>query len=153
MKANVMDTIQGKLPSQAKQMTSVDILRKALPEHKTKMPEEMMLNIIGARLENPKRSVVQIGNTVFLTYRPAPGVVEFDTYTVENKKNLTNSMSGFFKFLKNQNIKKATTTDEPLYVDVTREAARIAGTKVNVGQKTEKVDGKIRPVYAFEVTL
>jgi len=154
MKANVMDTIQGKLPSQEKQMSPVDILRRAFPESETGLKEDAMLNIIGARLENPKRSVVQIGNTVFLTYRVSPTEVEFHMATSEPARQIIKNASGFGKFLRNQGVKVAKTiAEKPEIVKLATQVAKDIGATVKSGQSMKRLNDKIRPVYTLEINL
>ena len=151
---SILDTIQGDLPSNKKTMSPIDIYRNYFKSIYPQANTDVLLAYLGARLSSPKRSLVQLGNTLFNVYRVSPTEVEFDMATNESPKKIFENSVGFAKFLKNQKIKTAKTiAEKPETVKLVQKVAESQGLDVNVGQSTEKLDGVMKPVYTIEVTL
>ena len=123
--ADVMDAMQGTVPSQKGRMPIMSILKKGLEARQTGMPFEQFASFIGARLSSKNNSLVQINNTAFLVIRDEvdPSRVQFGMISADSPKMALQSISGFYKFLTNQGITSAVTTEEkPEFVDLYKKA-------------------------------
>ena len=143
---SILDTIDGKLPSQKGQMDIMSILKKGLEARKTGMPFEMFASLVGARMKSPRNSMVKINNTAFMVRREPNDSkkVEFSMISADSSKNASKCIMGFYKFLKNQKILSASTTEEtPQFVELYKNSG--VPLKVSV---TEGFYGKERkPEY------
>jgi hypothetical protein len=152
MKANVMDTIQGKLPSKQSRANVIDIIKGSIQKRKLGIPFETFLKILADKLQDKSNSIVQIDNTAFFIQRnPAtPSKVNFAVFSIDNPNGLQRSVSGFHKFLKNQNIMFAETTDE--LKDVVN-AFNNSGIRPKIGKTMERKGNKMAPAYKISFGL
>lgn len=151
---DVMDAMQGNMPSQKGNISPIEIYKKYFQSISPKLNTDVLLAYTGALLKNPKRSLIQIGNTIFNVYRVSPTEVEFHMVTSEHPRKILENSIGFVKFLKNQKIKTAKTiVENPETMKLIKQVANKTGIELNIGQSTEKLDDVMKPVYTVEVTL
>jgi hypothetical protein len=150
MKANVMDTIQGKLPSQAKKMSVMDVLRSFAAKNIPPDERDGFLGTINAVCSFPNVRLIHINNSVFFTIKNSKDTVEFQIISTEDGNSVANNIMGYMKFLKNQNVKTAivkTNSGEMVTF------LKMLPLKMNVSQGTKVGGGIAKPVYIVQIEV
>lgn len=143
---NVLDTIQGKLPSQKQQANIIDIIKSSIEKRKLGIPFDSFAKVLSDKLQDKNNSIIQIDNSAFFVQRnPSdPNRVNFAIFSIDNPNGLSKSISGFNKFLKNQGISYAETYDE---LQEVVQAFDNAGFKSKLEKTMDKRGNKMVPSY------
>ena len=149
---NVMDSIKksrGEGPK--KEMNSVEIIQEAIqPYLSSGINPQTFLSKVAGWLQTPTNKLLQVNNTVYFLTKMSDEVCNVGFLSVDNEKDLIQSLGGMTKALKNEGFKKLTGyANDPKYVDVVKKAD--IGAKIDQGSKM--VGEQAQPVYTFEVDL
>jgi hypothetical protein len=128
----------------------IDIIRTSAQKENPGVNADLILKQVAMLVQSKKIKLLQLGNTVFLIYPQPDGVAEIHTFTIEGPQELAQRYKAGANSLKQMGFKKAVSyATSPAFVRI----AQQTGLPVQIKQDLQRIGGKARKAYKFEVTL
>lgn len=150
--ADVMGAMQGAMPSQTGDMDIMSIIKQAFESKNMGFPYNQFVKVLGGMLQDENNSLIKIGNVAFFVQRTPQDKkkVKFAVFSGVNPSLLPKNILGFYKFLKNQGILSAETSEDSKQI---AEAFKTSGAPVKMAQGMERRGKTMAPTYKISFDM